>query len=386
MRVRQLMLGEIYQTKKSLLLFLLALSLTIGAFMTALPFELLQRESAAPSVKVAISMPVDSKELTGLVGILDKNDLIKTLEIVSEQKGKLGVMKGDYDLYVAMPEEFEAALFERQTGTIELYAKNALVGNVVYQIAYEMIQTLNNLQSLSLDYYQVLKTSDQSYKEARKSSQTFDLELIQMLLDRNDWLAVHSGVSQYPLQLSSLFLFLALIGISMFSGLVTSQQFKQGTMKKLLFYKYPVSLILTCKFILSWLISLPFLLLLFGLSHYFSLQIEGFRLVLGASCLLLFLFLLTTGIAFLVGQVKKETRLFLLYASGALLMLFLGGLIYPLYNQPAIITQSNPAWYAQVIIENAVMGADWNMLPIVNLLIGSGGLTGILFWRWRKWA
>ncbi|KAF1297346.1 hypothetical protein BAU15_11390 [Enterococcus sp. JM4C] len=385
MKFKQLIIGEFYQGKKSFMLFVLSLLLTLGAFMTALPIELLQRNSAAPAVSVGLYMPMDNREITGLIGVLDHNQLIEKLEIVSQKQGKLGVAKGEYDLYIELPENFEEALFERQMGTVKLYAKNAIIGNIVYQIIYEMIQTLNNLQSLSLDYYQVLKTSDLSYTEARKMSQTFDLQLIQMLLDRDESLTIHKTIAQYPLQLSALFLFISLAGISLFSGLLSSQQIRQGTIKKLLFYKYPIALILGAKFLLSWLLSLPFLLFLWQVAKYFGLVINGGRLLIGATCLLAVLFILTTGIAFLVSRARKESQLFLLYAGGAFLMLFLGGLIYPLYQQPAFLTRSNPAWYAQVVIEQAVSGATWDFSPYFKLLLVSGVLAGGIIWRCRRW-
>ncbi|EOL44715.1 hypothetical protein [Enterococcus phoeniculicola] len=384
MRMKQLLVGEIYQGKKSFFFFLLILLLTLVAFMTALPLEMLQRNSAVPSVKIALSMPVNNQEIAVMVGVLDKNDLVEKLEVVSPKEGRFGVAKGAYDMYIELPENFEEALFERQTGTIKLYAKNALVGNVVYQIIYEMVQTLNNLQSLSLDYYQVLQTGEATYSQTQKLSRNFDMTLIQMLLERQDLLSIHGGISQYPLQLTSLFLFLALSGISMFSGLLSNQQINQGTMKKLLFYNYPLSFILLVKYAISWLISLPFLWVLWKLSDYFGIQIDALRLLAGSSVLLLFLVLLTTLIAFLFGRTKKENRLFLLYASGAFLMLFLGGLIYPLYSQPAFMTQSNPAWYAQVVIEQSIQGAEWTIQWMLPLVVGSGMLLGILSWRWKK--
>lgn len=370
MKIVKLFLAEVRQTKYLLTLFILLMLLILLSFSTALPSELIKNSTKEIQMNIGVSMDEQGKELDLLKNAVDDQKIIDSLVFLSPDEGKKQIKSGKLDIFLEVPENVTNIIYGNEQGIIKIYTKNVLLGTLLNQFLSETVQTFNQLQGYSLAYYDLLKQEISSSDEIQKMSFQFDLELMSRLLNRGKLTEIKQGINQYVLQLFSLLLFLTLASIGVFNGIVFSLQKTSGTLKKIRFYQFNWLELLKAKFLLSLLMATPFLISFYWLSVKLEQPLNSLILFIYTIWLLFILNVFNLYISHLISKNQKSFNLFLLLASFVLFFMFTGGLVYPIYNQPLILTLLNPAWLTQLIIQDSALNQiSWfSLIPFT--LIG----------------
>lgn len=387
MKIWRILVGEAHSLRRYFLPFLTVSIFILVIFAIALPVNLVKEDGTISGLKIAISFPKEDVQASEMVEMIPENSLIQSIETTEHHEGIAGVESGKWDLYVSLPENFSAALFGKEQGRVTLYAHDPLIGTIVYHVFSETLASLNQMQSYSLTFYHQLLGSQYTTNEIGSIANDFDWSMMTMLLTRKSLLDDYKGIGQYTLQLYSLLLFLFGVICCTLVGYITMMQLKQGLMKKIKFYGYSFWQFIAVKYLITISIFLPGLLII---NYFFRHMIKNMSwgaLILNSLVWLLLLMVASVSLTFFIGQKGNEHQFLLVVTLFALLLMLVGGLIYPEnLSIPSWLKQLNPAYMIQLVLVSSVHHVYLVSLPLTWVaILFSGSLLIWLDWRWKQW-
>lgn len=384
MKFLALLKGECKASLPRLPLVFLFIGLCLAAVVAALPIHLLQRGETIGNLNIVVSTPDNSDTFEEVLSYIRMEEHVADIKLVSHKKGLQAIENKQADFYLEFPENFDDSLFNQEKATIKMRSSNPILGSVGYQILDSAVNSLNQMQNASLTYYQALKSGDFSRKERANLSRAFDLQLVQLALLRGKYVKIEAGASQYYLQLLALVLFVSTGIIAGFYAITTARQEKEQVFRKLLTYHYSLGEIWLSKLLMCLLLTIPVILFALWMGQVFDLELHLPYLIGGELLLMGLLYSLLTAVTTLFGKTANTSNALLINFVMLLVLMVLGGLIYPVYSQSIRFTTGNPAWLAQVWADNIFTGKLYfPAWPVYGLtFIGCGFLT-ILSWRKR---
>ncbi|WP_297075525.1 ABC transporter permease [uncultured Enterococcus sp.] len=354
----------------------------LSSFMVALPKNIFQSEFTQSSLRLGIVIPEDSFFRDMIKTSIGSNESVNEVKIIDRNQIQTLLKHSEIDLVIELPDNVDEIMFNKEQGIINLYANNPLIGKIMYQILKSAVTTVNVMQLTSLDYYEQIIKSSLTQKQKQLNIEKFDEQLIEKVITRAQLTKIHNYGSQYVVQLWSLTYFFIVVIFSIFNVQIYAKRKKTNILKKLVFYRFTIKEILLVKLILQQLIVLVSASLVYWLFRNFS-EIEFWKYLLVLQCLSFFTLALFYAIYTIGLNYRSEFSVLLVLSSLSLVFLFLGGLIFPLYDFDLAINYLNPAWYVQMCV-SYMLANQLNLSFLSNLCIFASLLSLLVYVREAK--
>ena len=360
-----------------------ALAFCAAAFLAALPQGLFENGIGKISVAVVYSGEEEMADM--FVGIISDLDPVKRLVKTDAKSANRMLDSGEVDLVIELPSGVIDAMIAGDSSVVRVTAKNIIVANIAYSVTKQAVNTINLLQGRALYYREVSRPYFSGDEEFYRNELSFNTRLMSAALFRGDVIKVERPVPYYNLQLVSILLYLTVSVLSALTALIVSGLFASGVFRRAALHKIPVWQLYSIKMISALALSVPLSLACVVAVSFFSVEVSIPRMIVASLALCALVCPICMLFTAFSGRANTAYARAMLGSLAVLILLFfIGGGFYPVYEMDASLRMFNPAWASHLLAEWVFFEGAQRAVSALQYVLPAAVCAAATIALWRR--
>jgi hypothetical protein len=385
-KIVALYLANLKVALRYVLVLLAALLALIAVVLLSLPEEVFSANEI-PQFSVALVYgdgTHDDMLIKNLNAEIEGIEVVDELMICTEQEADERLANDEVDVVVFLPDDTLYVLVYGGHATIEVRAKDPLIGSAAFAVVDRAVETLDEVQNFALIYERESRGHFVDEDARTDSIIKFDLILVSEAFTRMSSVEIPSSVSPYFVQVLTLLLFMVVSIASFFVAVLSARQYAQGYMRHLYVRGVRFGHVIVSQLLLSATIALVLGLVLGIILSFVASGLSLPALLVSSVLLSLVLTSLYLVFAGFRGQAQIATTRTLLGCLALLFfLLFAGGGFYPTALMQSDLRLFNPTWLSSQL-STWTLGGSVEPLQLLVFIVPFMLGCVLCFIEWRR--